>query len=428
MSTEGASTCGRWYKELVYSGLSRLDEPSFKKDLIVATNCAMRGSQGVQVEATPVINEAMKRGYALIVRGSKIIGENQATHADHSNDLDSVLLASVRPSSDAPEQAENGSKLGEFSRDRLKFVRRYLRCANRPRRVADADSSSRVNEIPLPRLTKERACSLRKVVSCPPISTNWLAGNKKKKKKKKYRQLLQPATIEAALLFVEPRSLPLLDTVAQNRTVVRARRSRLEPDSVEMIGHVTITTELPTSQTLVRPSCTRLLFPGYCPFAAFKANPEENCFKNPQKEEPCFLSHDATHTLSSLMFETRAAWGNPMSALWLLSGRGRPLLVHEEQKGEEGGERKAAEAKKDGCVLYSPKPFPDSLSRATLVALLTVNGLLGRWQDKDIEIRCQNALRLSARIMKSEGSFHARTLREYFRDREREREGVEVSL
>lgn len=40
------------------------------------------------------------------------------------------------------------------------------------------------------------------------------------------------------------------------------------------------------------------------------------------------------------------------------------------------------EKKMYGYILYSPKTFPKSLSRATLVALLTVNGLRGRWQDK----------------------------------------------
>lgn len=37
--------------------------------------------------------------------------------------------------------------------------------------------------------------------------------------------------------------------------------------------------------------------------------------------------------------------------------------------------------KVDGYILYLPKTFPKSLSRATLVAVLTVNGLRGRWQD-----------------------------------------------
>lgn len=36
--------------------------------------------------------------------------------------------------------------------------------------------------------------------------------------------------------------------------------------------------------------------------------------------------------------------------------------------------------------LYSPTTCADRRNRATLVALLTVNGRLGRWQDKDISI------------------------------------------
>lgn len=44
---------------------------------------------------------------------------------------------------------------------------------------------------------------------------------------------------------------------------------------------------------------------------------------------------------------------------------------------DEGGKKK----KTYRYILYSPKTFPKSLSRATLVAVLTVNGLRGRWQD-----------------------------------------------
>lgn len=51
------------------------------------------------------------------------------------------------------------------------------------------------------------------------------------------------------------------------------------------------------------------------------------------------------------------------------------------EEGEKEGERERK--KKEACLLldfflYSPKAFPESLNRATLVALLTVNGRLGR--------------------------------------------------
>lgn len=49
-------------------------------------------------------------------------------------------------------------------------------------------------------------------------------------------------------------------------------------------------------------------------------------------------------------------------------------IVYNEDKGDE-------KKKTYRYILYSPKTFPKSLSRATLVAVLTVNGLRGRWQD-----------------------------------------------
>lgn len=42
--------------------------------------------------------------------------------------------------------------------------------------------------------------------------------------------------------------------------------------------------------------------------------------------------------------------------------------------------------RRTNAFLYSPTTCADRRNRATLVALLTVNGRLARWQDKDISI------------------------------------------